>query len=334
MKIPTSPHTVSRRQAIKTTLVFSSSLLAGGWPGKARAAARADFGKDGLHFLAVGDFGTGNDAQRQVARSMNEFAGKLGTPLASVLALGDNFYNMLEPARFGPGFEEMYSKEHLGCPFHACLGNHDYGPGYDSKQGRAKADMQLDYARENPGSRWKMPAKWYAKEFPGSGNPLVKILFLDSNYFEGALTPQEKLDQKRWLEAELAKGTKAKWTWVVSHYPLFSDDRKRKDNKTLIKNWGPYFQAHPVSLYLSGHDHNLQHLQTDGYRPSFLVSGGGGAKLYEVESTGRGFSKHTLGFNHIHVTPERIAVQLIDCDGNLMHSFEKKPDGRIKIIGA
>jgi tartrate-resistant acid phosphatase type 5 len=324
-----------RRRDVIKTLVFSSAALGAGWPSRSAAALpEVKFGKDGIHFLAVGDFGTGNAPQKQVAERMNAFAGKLGSPLTAVLALGDNFYNHLEPARFGPGFEDIYSKEHLDVPFYACLGNHDYGPSYDSKQGRAKADMQLEYAKANPGSRWKMPAKWYATEFPVGGNPLVKIIYLDSNNFEGALTPQEKVDQKRWLELELKKETKAKWTWVVSHYPVFSDTTKRKDNKGLIKNWGGYFQENPISLYISGHDHNLQHLQVEGYHPSFLVSGGGGAKLYEITDTGRGFSRQILGFNHIHVNEERILVQLIDGEGNLMHAFEKNHKGRIKILNA
>jgi tartrate-resistant acid phosphatase type 5 len=334
MKQSTDISSFSRRDIIKT-LVFSSAALGAGWPASSQAAMPAvDFGKDGMHFLAFGDFGSGNAAQKQVAQQMNEFASKLGSPLEAVLALGDNFYNHMEPARFGRGFEDMYSKEHLDVPFYAILGNHDYGPSYDSKQGRAKADMQLEYAKANPSSRWKMPAKWYATEFPADGKPLVKIIYLDSNNFEGALTPQEKLDQKRWLEAELKKETKAKWTWVVGHHPLFSDTTKRKDNKSLIKSWGGYLQENPISLYLAGHDHNLQHLQVEGYNPSFLVSGGGGAKSYEITDTGRGFSREIMGFNHIHVNDQRILVQLIDSEGNRMHAFERSLKGDIKNLEA
>ncbi len=332
MKLPSDLSAVTRRDAIKASLIFSSSLLGAGWPLGARAAeVKTNFGKKGMHFLAVGDFGSGKEGQIQVAKQMNEFAGKLADPLTAVLALGDNFYGELQPERFDRGFEKMYSTDHLGCPFYACLGNHDYGPEYDSKQWRAKADMELQYAKSNPASRWKMPAKWYAVEFPSAADPLVKIIYLDSNMFEGALTPEEKIGQKRWLEAELKKERKAKWLWIVSHYPVFSDDTKRKDSKSLIKNWGPYLQQNPVSLYLSGHDHNLQHLQVKDYQPSFLVSGGGGAKLYETTPSDRGFSRPILGFNHIHVNDERIAVQLIDAEGNCMHSFERDLKGVVKV---
>ena len=76
--------------------------------------------------------------------------------------------------------------------------------------------MQLDYAANNPSSRWKMPNRWYALELPDAKNPLVKIIFLDGNMVEGALTPQEKLGQKRFLEAELKKETRAPWRWMIS----------------------------------------------------------------------------------------------------------------------
>ncbi|WP_081886195.1 metallophosphoesterase [Haloferula sp. BvORR071] len=326
---------MTRRDALKSGLIFSTGLLSAGWQSRLHAAEpQTSFSKKGLHFLAVGDYGTGKEAQKKVAAQMNQFAGTLDAPLSSVLALGDNFYGMLDEARFGPHFEQMYSKQHLDCPFYACLGNHDYGPQYDSKQGRVKADMQLDYAKKNPNSRWKMPAKWFAVEFPNPVTPLVKIIYLDGNFAEGAMTPQEKLGQKRWLDEELKKENKAKWTWVVTHFPMFSDDTKRKDNQGLIKNWGPLLKTNAISLYLSGHDHNLQHLQVQDYQPSFLVSGGGGATTYETTASARGYSKQIFGFNHIHVDEQKITVQLIDADGKRLHAFERDLGGKVKVLGA
>ena len=95
--------------------------------------------------------------------------------------------------------------------------------------------MQLEYAKKNPASRWKMPAKWYALELPDAEHPLLKIIVLDTNLQEGALTPQEKLAQMRFLEAELAKGTKAPWQWLVCHHPIFTETTKRKDNTKLLR---------------------------------------------------------------------------------------------------
>lgn len=321
---------IRRREAIRKTILFSTGLLTAGRFNLLRGQTpRTDFSGKGFHLLAIGDFGTGNENQRAVAAQMAEFSKKLDVPLSGVLALGDNFYSKLTTERFGKHFEDMYSKAALNCPFYACLGNHDYGPLYDSSQGRPKAQIQLDYAKNNPSSRWKLPAKWYALELPDAQNPLVKIIFLDGSMFEGALTPQEKLEQSRFLEAELKKETRAPWRWMASHYPLFSDGVK-KDSRRLIEQWGGHLKSHPISLYLSGHDHNLQHLQAEGYNTSFVVSGAGGAGLYVVRPSARGFSEKILGFTHIHVTSDRVQVQFIDAQGNLLHAFRRTLSGKVE----
>jgi len=323
---------MTRREAIRRTVLFSTGLLGGGWLANAQEPA-TKFSKKGLHFLAMGDFGSGNDNQRTVARQMAAFSKQLNAPLTGVLALGDNFYKELQPGRFQPHFEEMYPPMDFNCPFYACLGNHDYGPKYDSNQGPAKAQMQLDYAKANPASRWKMPAKWYAVELLDAKKPLVKIIFLDGNFAEGALTPQEKLAQKRFLEAELQKKTRAPWQWMVSHFPIFSETTKRGDNLKLAEQWGGHLQKHSFALYLSGHDHNLQHLKAEGYKTSFVVSGAGGASLYDVGQSARGFTQKIMGFNHIHVNDDKMTVQFIDAEGRCLHAFQRTSRGKVKIIG-
>lgn len=322
---------MTRRDAIKKTILFSTSLWALAGTELLAQAPATKFPEGGLDFLAMGDFGSGNAVQRAVAAQMAEFAKSLKRPLTAVFAMGDNFYGKLTPERFAPHFEEMYSKEHLNCPFYACLGNHDYGPSYDSKQGPAKAQMQLDYAKNNPSSRWKMPAKWYAKEFPDASNPLLKVIFLDGSMFEGALTPKEKMAQKRFLEAEIAKETKAKWRWIVCHYPLFSEG-VHHDNTRLISEWGPLLNEHNISLYVAGHDHNLQHLQVDGYNNSFVVSGSGGASLYPIKRSGRGFAQKISGFVHIHVGADNFDVQYITTTGECLHSFRRTHAGKVDSI--
>lgn len=323
---------MTRREALKRTLFFSTGLLTLGRLEELQAQPPlADFMGAGMHLLAFGDFGSGRANQVAVARQMAEFAKGLNAPLTAVLALGDNFYGKLVPDRFQRHFEEMYPKENFNCPFYACLGNHDYGPKYDSGQGVAKAQMQLDYAKENPSSRWKMPAKWYAVELPDTKNPLVKIIMLDGNMYEGMLTPQEKLEQQRFLEAELKKPTRARWRWLVSHYPLFSAGIK-KDNARLIRDWGECLKSEDFSLCIGAHDHNLQHLEVAGYRASFIVSGAGGAKLYDIKSAERGFAEKILGFTHLHVTEETIGVQFISVEGLRLHAFRRNRKGEVSVV--
>lgn len=333
MSINKSNSGMTRREAIKRTVVFSSGLFLTGClnPSQTKSPA-TKFSGDGIHLLAMGDFGSANANQKMVADQMAAFAQKLKTPPTAVLALGDNFYKRLEADRFDRHFETMYSKTALKCPFYAVLGNHDYGPKYDSGQGRPKADMQLAYAKNNPASRWKMPAKWYSIELPNAENPLVKIIILDGNMVEGALTPQEKLAQKRWLEAELKKETRAPWRWMISHFPMFSECKARGDSARVTQLWGNVLKENPISLYLSGHDHTLQHLQVEGYDASFVVSGAGGGSLYEVKPSKRGYAAKIFGFNHFHITPEQFDVQFIDSKGQQIHAFRRTQDGKVKVI--
>ncbi len=322
---------VTRRQAIRQTRVFSTALLTARWAGSLAAQSPATaFPAGGIHLLAFADFGSGNNAQATVAAGMAAFARTLGAPLAGVLALGDNFYKALTAERFQTDFEAMYPARDLPCPFYVVLGNHDYGPGYDSGQGPVKARMQLDYARTNPASRWKLPAKWYALELPDPTHPLVKIIFLDSNYTEPVLTPQEKLDQQRFLDTELRKGTRAPWTWIAGHHPLFSDG-PHGDNATLISRWGSCFADGAVSMYLCGHDHTLQHLEVPDYRASFVVTGAGGVGLHDLKATGRGYTQRIFGFTHLHVGPEAVDVQYLDTDGRRLHAFRRTRDGKVEV---
>jgi tartrate-resistant acid phosphatase type 5 len=326
---------ITRREAIRGAVIFSTGAWAAGhMPGLRADAPQVDFSDDGLHVLALGDYGMkGNADQRAVADRMASFSRSLGAPLAAVLAIGDNFYRKITDKRFETDFEKLYSADDLNCPFYACAGNHDYGTAlYDFQEG--KLQLELDYARNNPTSRWKFPAKWYAVELPDAENPLVKIITLDGSYWAGALTPQEKIDQRRWFKAELEKGTKAPWLWVVNHYPLFSECVDRGDNKTLIREWGQLLKEHPVSLCLAGHDHTLQHLQVEGYSTSFIVSGAGGARLYDVHPSKRGFANNRcLGFTHIHATPKRLEVQFINADGERLHAFRRDREGKVDVVG-
>jgi tartrate-resistant acid phosphatase type 5 len=327
---PSAP--ITRREALRRTVIFSAGALLASRQGIAKSTTpTTKFDGQGIHLLALGDYGTrGNENQTVVAKRMATFAKLLDKPLTAVLALGDNFYKPITHDRFENHFEKMYSTDSLNCPFYACLGNHDYGPKYDPQQG--KSQLELDYAKNNPRSRWKMPAKWYTVHLPAGDKPLVKVIVLDGNYWEGALKPKEKIAQRRFLEAEL-KNNDAPWLWVVNHFPLFSDCTHYAENKPLIREWGPLLKKHPVSLCLSGHAHILQHLKVESYQPSFLVSGGGGAKLYDVKPSHRGYvSNHHLGFNHIHVTPDEINVQFISAEGNCLHHFRRDQGGRVWVV--
>lgn len=330
---PSSPH-VTRRHALRQTFFFSAALALGSRAALVRAA---DTTPGERHFFMIGDWGAGGQkkAQSAVAAAMQRYAESLGLKPDGLFLVGDNFYGRMaggpQNPRWKTDFEDMYPAKAFPGPCWAMLGNHDY-----HIEPAGKFQGQLDYAAARPGTRWTMPAKWYRFDWP-AGNPLFTCLVLDSNYPRSlrhaeSMTDAERLAQLAWLQAELAKPRTAPWLIAMAHHPLYSNGQ-HGDTRALIADWGPLFQKHAVDFYFCGHDHDLQHLEFDGRRTSFVISGGGGARLYEIEQPERGpFSAEVYGFTHLQVSREKFIVRHLDPNTKQVHAFSKTPDGKIQIF--
>ena len=70
----------------------------------------------------------------------------------------------------------------------------------------------------------------------------------------------------------------------------------------------------------------------EGYKTSFVISGGGGRALDGILETHRGFTASQLGFNHIHVDRNAVTTRFIDEKGNLLHTFKRDTAGKVTII--
>src|SRR5438552_1595693 len=77
-----------------------------------------------VRFAVIGDSGTGDAQQHQVAKTMQSFHDKF--PFEFVLMLGDNIYGANNPHGYKKKFEEPYKPLlDSGIKFYASLGNHD-----------------------------------------------------------------------------------------------------------------------------------------------------------------------------------------------------------------
>jgi tartrate-resistant acid phosphatase type 5 len=149
-----------------------------------------------------------------------------------------------------------------------------------------------------------------------------------------SLTEQEEKQQMAWLKSELAK-PRAPWTICVGHHPVYSNGGAHGDTKALVKDLAPLLQQHGVQIYLCGHDHDMQHLELEGQKTSFVVSGGGGARIRPPKDLPRGpYAKDVYGFTHMQIGKEHMVMRHIDPNGKQLHSFEKHPDGSFKVLGA
>jgi tartrate-resistant acid phosphatase type 5 len=327
---------MTRRGALKTLFCSSVALALNLRPQPLSATGLADGDQ---HLLMIGDFGSQGKEQAAVSRAMQKYASDMSLKPDGLLLLGDNFYSKMEGGikspRWQTGFEEMYPASSFPGPCWAVLGNHDY---HDNKGGE---QTQLAYAKETPGTRWMMPAKWYRVDLPAE-NPAITLLCLDSNLpsvsgiktplgtLRPSLTEAEANEQTEWLKSQLA-GPRAPLTAVAAHHPLYSNG-VHGDARSLIKAWGGLFQEHGVHLYLCGHDHDLQHLELDGMKTSIVVSGGGGARVRALKSERKTpYGKNVYGFSHLAISRERLHLRHIDANGMQVHAFSKLPDGTVTI---
>jgi tartrate-resistant acid phosphatase type 5 len=290
----------------------------------------------------VGDWGYGDTkAQSCVAAGMQRYASEHDFKTDALLMLGDNWYGPLpggvESERWKTQFEEMYPRNIFAGPAYAILGNHDY-----QRSPESKVEAELAYAKKI-GTRWTMPSRWYRFEFPAK-NPAMTVIALDSNmphpdgrWDFGAnftLTPEQQAEQLAWLTAELEKPLHTPFLVVMGHHPIFSNG-PHGDHPVLTRDWEPLLRKHRAHLYLAGHDHDMQHLEFEGHPTSFVLSGGGGADLYnlKIDQGQRGpMAAKVYGFSHLQASREMLTLRHMDESGRLIHAFTKTPDGHVKIL--
>jgi acid phosphatase len=190
-----------------------------------------------------------------------------------------------------------------------------------------------------------MPARYYTQTQRIDDKTIAEFFFIDTSPFIGEYTKtpvlppnptdheqkdfavmselhanavsQDTDSQIAWLTAQLA-GSTADWKIVVGHHPIYSGGL-HGDQPELIARVLPLLHRYGVHVYIAGHDHDLQHLQSDGI--DFLCSGAGGAKLYPLKPNTRSkFAQEIFGFMTMALGPTSLRVNLIDDAGKLLYS--------------
>jgi tartrate-resistant acid phosphatase type 5 len=281
---------------------------------------------DQVNLIAMGDWGSGTQEQKDVAKALAKYVGETGTQFNGLLTLGDNFYVPLKDVddyQFQSLFEDMFDARRLNFPFYVSFGNHDYE--------KDKARIEMAYATKHPDSRWKLPANWYRVDLPAE-KPLVTVLMLNSN--KPRLTPEQWDAQIRWIDEQLAHAKPTtKWTIACAHHPLFSNGA-HGDNGVLQVQWGPMFKKYKLDFYLCGHDHDMQQLSVPNWSTTFVLAGGGGRKPTKMRRDIRGpFSKSMNGFSHLELFEDRAIVHFVSGeDARVVHEIQRTPDGQVSML--
>lgn len=260
-------------------------------------------------FLAVGDTGTGDPMQQQVADGMAQRAELAGADF--VLLLGDNFYpagvRSVDDAQWQSAFVEPFADERLQIPFYAILGNHDH---------EGDPESEIGWSGDE---RWRMPAAYYTFQMP-VGAEVVQFFMLDTEALHEELPGHG--EQVLWLARELAESA-ARWKIVAGHHPFHSGGT-HDDNPELEGRLGPLLEEHGVDLYLCAHDHHRAWMEAPGLPPQ-VISGAGShpRKVRWTDETV--FAGAGLGFVWIRVEPDELWIEFLTAENELEFSRRLTP---------
>jgi tartrate-resistant acid phosphatase type 5 len=271
-----------------------------------------------VHFIAIGDWGrNGEYDQQEVARQMGLWAAN--NPNNFVVSVGDNFYPRGVVSEMDPlwhySFENIYTAHSLQCDWYPVLGNHDYG---------SEPEAQVRYSKVS--RRWNMPALYYSKEFAlGKAGDKVLMLMIDTDPMLHENRKEQVAEQMKWINQTLESASAdVKWKIVVGHHPYYTVGPRIKnyDTLTVREKLAPVLEAHKVDVYLSGHDHSLQHLKSEGFTHQFIS--GAGSELTDV-SSGVSYSRFQAsdhGFMYFAVNNKKISVKAINATGKVLYQTE------------
>ncbi len=234
--------------------------------GRSDAPARAP-----LQALVLGDWGTGQEGQRQIAEAIAAAHGD--SPPDLVLSVGDNFYPSgvtdLEDPLWKSVFEDVYQGPFWqGKVFFPVLGNHDH---------RGNPGAEFAYSQVNPS--WDMPGAYYAFRKPLGPGDSVLFLALDTEPMRAG--GSDVSPQLQWADSTLGSSKDA-WVVAYGHHPVASGGRHAPDRE--VRRLLVPVMDHRVSVYLSGHNHSTEFLLTDdGFEQA--VCGGAGGRTTPTRST-------------------------------------------------
>jgi predicted MPP superfamily phosphohydrolase len=288
-----------------------------------------------LHFMAIGDWGrNGEYDQLEVAKQMGLWAAD--HPNDFVVSNGDNFYPKGVVSEFDPlwhySFENIYTAHSLQCDWYPVLGNHDY---------HSDVESQIRYSKIS--RRWNMPAKYYSKEInlgkgkgdedeaKNTGLKLKKgkekalLVMIDTDPFLHQAMAGYVQRQMQWLNETLSKASEdVKWKIVIGHHPFYTVGPRIENYDTLTMRQAltKTFEDHKVDVYLSGHEHSLQHLKSEGYTHQFIS--GAGSELTKV-TAGISYSRFQAsehGFMYFAIDATRLNVRAINSEGKVLYQTE------------
>ena len=130
-------------------------------------------------------------------------------------------------------------------------------------------------------------------------------------------------EQTHWLEEDLKAHQTADYRFVSAHHPPYTAVASRQGDNPHMTALTPMLEKYNVTAGFFGHDHNYQHYLKNGIH--YVISGGGGAPLYDVDKPPVGITVKVASvenFVDVSVDGKTAHVQAITIDGNVIDDFE------------
>jgi hypothetical protein len=240
--------------------------------------------RGGTVFAVIGDAGSGNMPQSEVAQSMLTYF-ENSRRFTFVLMLGDNLYDDDYEGEFTVPYKPLLDR---GVKFYAALGNHD-------------RDLEIHFKPFNMGDR-----DYYTFD---EGN--ARFVVLNSN------RPTDSA-QLKWFEGIYANAG-SKWRIAFFHHPLYSSGNHAREARDVIRPaLEPALTANKVDVVFAGHEHLYERVKPQhGVR--YFVSGGGGRSLYSFHMSE--FDEVGLSIYHfmvVAIAGDRLFFEAVTPDQRLL----------------
>jgi predicted phosphodiesterase len=254
-------------------------------------------GRSSVTFAVIGDSGTGDRVQYELAQQMAAVEAR--RPFDLVIMLGDNIYGRQEPGDFVQKFERPYKPLlDAGVRFYAALGNHD-----------------------NERNRFYRPFNMGGERYYTFAVRNVRFFVLDSD----SLDPK----QREWIETVLA-ASNDDWKICYFHHPLYSDGGRHGSQVDLRVVLEPLFVKYDVNVVFSGHDHIYERIKPQKGITYFVAGSAGQLRkgdLHPSDLTAAAFDQDQA-FVIVDIAGDEMRFDAISRTGQVVDSGVIHREGR------
>lgn len=132
--------------------------------------------------------------------------------------------------------------------------------------------------------------------------------------------------QAKWLEEDFQRHNNSPYIVAFFHHPPHTLVKDRESfARKVAQIISPLLEKYKVTVVFLGHDHNYQHFYINHIH--YIVTGGGGAPLYDISPPDRYTIKAEKTHNYIigDVKEDGMVLSAYRLDGSLIERIEVKP---------